>query len=63
MKNDKEISELFTLKEACKILKVHANTLRDWDSKGILKAVRFGVKRIRRYRKKDIEKFISESRK
>ena len=42
--------------------------LRDGDpkrygGKGVLKAVRIGVKKIRKYRKKDIEKFIKEGRK
>lgn len=49
---------LYTLKEACKILHVHPNTLRQWDKKGILKAVRFGVRGDRRYKGIDIEKFI-----
>lgn len=46
--------ELLTLKETCEILKVHPNTLRAWDKKGILKAVRFGVRGDRRYRNRDI---------
>jgi len=58
-----KITELITLKEACEILKVHPNTLRDWDKKGILKAVRIGVKGVRRYRKEDIEKFIAKGKK
>ena len=49
MVKDTEIPELISLKEACEILKVHANTLRNWDRKGILKAVRIGEKKIRRY--------------
>ena len=60
---EEKIPELITLKEACDILKVHPNTLRAWDNKGILKAVRIGVKKVRRYRKEDIEKFIAYSRK
>lgn len=57
------MEELLTLKEAAKILKVHPNTLRDWDRKGILPAVRIGIKKSLRYRKKDIEKFINEKNK
>lgn len=54
------MEELLTLSEAAKILKVHPNTLRLWDKNGVLKAVRIGVKKTRRYKKEDIEKFIRE---
>lgn len=57
------MEELLTLGEAAQILKVHPNTLRLWDSKGILKAVRIGVKRVRRYKKEDIESFINKKSK
>ena len=64
MKDEKnggeEIPELFTLEEACEMLKVHPNTLRQWDAKGILPAIRIGEKRIRRYRKEDILKLLEE---
>jgi len=53
-----QIPELITLKKACEILKVHPNTLRQWDKKGISVAIRIGEKKIRRYRKEDIIKFI-----
>lgn len=54
------MEELLTLTETAKILKVHPNTLRLWDKKGILKAVRIGEKQARRYRKEDIENFIKK---
>jgi len=57
------MEELLTLKEASQILKVHPNTLRSWDNKGILKAVRLGIKKIRKYRKIDIENFIGNIQK
>ncbi len=53
-----EVPELITLKEACEILKVHPNTLRQWDKNGVLPAIRIGTKRVRRYRKEDIIKFL-----
>ena len=58
-----KIPELITLKEACEILKVHPNTLRAWDKKGVLVAVRIGIKKIRKYRKIDIGKFITSNKK
>lgn len=61
MAKEEKIPELLTLKEASKVLKVHPNTLRQWDGKGILKAVRFGTRRDRRYRKEDIMKLLSDS--
>lgn len=54
MKTDEKIPELLTMKETCALLKVHANTLRQWDKKGILKAVRFGARRDRRYKKDEV---------
>ena len=58
-KKDK-IPELITLQEACDILKCHPNTLRQWDNKGILIAVRFGERKDRRYRKEDILKLLNQ---
>ena len=55
------LPELITLKEASETLKVHPNTLRHWDKKGILVAVRIGERKIRRYRKEDILKLINAS--
>ena len=53
-----EVPELLTLQEACELLKVHPNTLRQWDKNGTLPAIRIGAKRVRRYKKEDIIKFL-----
>lgn len=55
-----EVEDLLTLNEACNILKVHPNTLRNWDNQGILKAKKIGTKGVRRYDKKDIANFIQK---
>ena len=61
-KGEQEVPELLTLQEACDLLKVHPNTLRQWDRNGTLPAIRIGAKRVRRYKKEDIIKFLqSES--
>lgn len=61
MIKDQNFPELLSLKKACKILQVHPNTLRKWDRKGILKAVRFGERGDRRYKKEDILKLINKT--
>jgi len=51
----KGMGELLTITEVSKLLKIHPNTLRAWDKKGILKAVRFGIRGDRRYKREDVE--------
>lgn len=46
--------------EVVRTLKVHPNTLRNWDREGILKAVRIGKRNIRRWKKEDVIKFMEE---
>jgi excisionase family DNA binding protein len=60
-KSQKE-TQLLTLKQACEILNCHPNTLRAWDKKGYLVAVRFGMRGDRRYRKEDVMK-LTEGKK
>ena len=59
MKSTKK-DAIITLAEACEILSCHPNTLRKWDNKGFLKAIRFGTRGDRRYRKSDIEKLLKK---
>lgn len=60
MKTENKIPELLSMREASALLKVHPNTLRLWDKKGILKAVRFGARKDRKYKKEDILKLIDQ---
>jgi DNA-binding transcriptional MerR regulator len=59
-KNKADLPELLTLGEASAILKCHPNTLRQWDKKGILVALRFGARRDRKYRKDVIMKMLNQ---
>jgi len=49
-----------TVKQAAKILDVHPTTLRRWDKKGKLKAVRHRFNHYRLYKKNEVEKLISK---
>ena len=62
VKKSINIPELLTLKEACAILKCHPNTLRQWDKKGVLPAIRIGVKKVMRYKKSDIVKLLNQKK-
>ena len=57
-----KLPDVLTLKQACEILNCHPNTLRNWDNQGILKAIRFGKRGDRRYKKSDILGMIKTSK-
>jgi excisionase family DNA binding protein len=57
-----EISEYLTLKQVSDLLSVHPNTLRNWDKNGTLKPIRIGERKIRRYKKEDVKKFLEQSK-
>lgn len=63
MTEKKELPEYLTLKEVTGLLKVHENTLRNWDREGRLKAIRIGGRNIRRWKKEDVLKFLEEGSK
>jgi excisionase family DNA binding protein len=57
----KKYPKLLTLKQTCEMLGCHPNTLRMWDTKGYLVAVRIGTRRDRRYRKEDVMKLLEKT--
>jgi len=62
-KTKTKLTPLLTIHEVARILRVTPITLRRWDEKGLLKAVRIGDRwevGDRRYRPQDIKRFIAE---
>ena len=58
--NKDKLSEILTMKQVCELLNVHPNTLRNWDNNGVLKAIRFGTRKDRRYKKGDVLKLLKK---
>ena len=52
--------ELLTLKQACKILSCHPNTLRSWENQGKVTSIRLGSRRDRRFREAEIRSLLKE---
>ena len=59
---ENELPEYLSVQEVVKMLKVHPNTLRNWDREGTLKAVRIGKRNIRRWKKEDVLRFLEMSK-
>lgn len=57
-----QLPDILTLQQACKVLNCHPNTLRNWDNNGFLKALRFGRRGDRRYRKEEILKILKQNK-
>jgi excisionase family DNA binding protein len=53
-------SPMLTLGEACRLLNIHANTLRRWSARGLITEYRIGPGSHRRYRIEDITALILE---
>jgi len=58
---EKNLPDYLTLTQACELLQVHPNTLRNWDKNGTLKAIRIGAGKLRRYKKEDIFALLEKS--
>ena len=50
---------MLTLSEVAQILNVHPNSVRRWSNMGLLATFRFGCRGDRRFRRQDVEEFLS----
>lgn len=63
MRKNSYITQLLTLDEVAKILKVHKETLRRWDASGRLKAIRISSRGDRRYEVDEINDYVKKMNK
>lgn len=56
------MEKLLSMKEVSEILGVTKKTLREWGKNNVLKSVRLGTGKHRRYLESDIEEFIKKSK-
>lgn len=54
------LSKLLTIRQAAEILNVHVETLRRWDNKGKLPAIKVNDRGDRRYKQTDIENYLNK---
>ena len=60
MKND-QLETMLTARQVADFLQVSISTVRRWSDKGLLKFYRVGSRGDRRYRRKDVLRFLDES--
>ena len=48
---ENKLDNLLSISEACQLLNCHPNSLRLWEKKGLIKSIRFGIRRDRKYSK------------
>ncbi|MBN1855331.1 MAG: helix-turn-helix domain-containing protein [Dehalococcoidia bacterium] len=54
-------SRLLSTTEAARYLAVHANTVRRWETQGLLQAYRLGTRGDRRFTRKELDRFLRAS--
>ena len=59
MANGDQMGQMLTAREVARLLHIHPNTVRRWSDKGIIQAYRISKRGDRRFRRTDIERFLS----
>ncbi len=59
MANSRRIEPMLTTSDVARMLNVHINTVRRWSNQGTLKTYRIGARGDRRFRREDIDSFLS----
>ena len=56
--DDRLGQQMMTIDEVARLLNVHTNTVRQWNSEGLLRAYRLGPRGDRRLTEKDVLEFL-----
>ena len=56
--DNKGMKPMLTMREACRLLNVHDNTLRRWSEMGVIKSYRIGIGQQRRFKVEDIKALV-----
>ena len=54
MADSNGLTNMMTIGEVARLFNVHANTVRQWSERGILKAYRIGPRGDRKFRREDV---------
>jgi excisionase family DNA binding protein len=60
MVGNNQIKPMLTVKDVAKLLHVHANTVRRWSDRNLIKVYRITSRGDRRFRQEDIARFLTE---
>jgi excisionase family DNA binding protein len=59
MSIDYEYDKMLSVTEVTELIHIHPNTLRRWSEQGVITAYRINSRGDRRYKKSDIDQFLS----
>ncbi len=60
MLGNEMMAPMLTVREVARLLNIHTNTVRRWGDKGILRAYRITSRGDRRFKREDIDRFLTE---
>lgn len=60
MIEDNELWHMLRVRDVARLLHVHMNTVRRWSDRGLIRAYRINPRGDRRYKKEDIDLFLSQ---